>query len=123
MLENPSSEKEGWDSSVALFGNHRMRLGSFSSSLCRFNPKEFLNLLARYKFAAKLACKRGTILELGCGDGVGATILGENIASYLGIDPDPEAIQVAIANTAQSFAPQKYRFLCDPSRCQIRCYG
>ena len=54
-----------------------------------------------------MAKKAETVLEMGCGEGIGAPILAENRKSYVGIDYD--APQIETAN--QIFQEEKYRFI------------
>jgi SAM-dependent methyltransferase len=42
-----------------------------------------------------MAAKGRRVVELGCGEAVGASILAESAAGYLGVDRDPDAIAVA----------------------------
>jgi methylase of polypeptide subunit release factors len=55
-------------------------------------------VLSRYKFAAKMACRGRSVLELGCGEGIGAPILAELATCYVGVDMDAPAIETARAN-------------------------
>ena len=62
------------------------------------DPKRLAFVLARYNFAAQIACQRGRILELGCSDGIGAMMLAERAADYVGIDLDKPAVEAAKVN-------------------------
>ena len=86
-----------------------MSLGKHWSFNLRNDPKRLPFVLARYNFAAKTACLQGSILELGCSDGIGVPILAQNATSYLGVDLDQPAIDVA----KQNWEDQKHKFLYD----------
>jgi 2-polyprenyl-3-methyl-5-hydroxy-6-metoxy-1,4-benzoquinol methylase len=73
------------------------------------DPKRLAFVLARYRFAAKMACSGKRVLELGCSEGIGVPILTEFAGKYTGVDMDAPAILAAKAN----FPGTKYRFLKD----------
>ncbi|MCA8925833.1 MAG: class I SAM-dependent methyltransferase [Planctomycetes bacterium] len=79
-------------------GDHRVTLGGHWSFNLRNDPKRLAFVLARYKLAAKLACKGRTVLELGCSEGIGTPILGEFATHYTGVDFDHDAIEDAKRN-------------------------
>ncbi|MDR3623852.1 MAG: methyltransferase domain-containing protein [Chlamydiales bacterium] len=87
---------------IASFGNH----WSFNF---RNDPKRLAFVLSRYKFAAKMACKGMSVLELGCSEGIGAPILAEHAEHYTGVDLDKPAIDTAKTN----FQEPKYKFIFD----------
>lgn len=89
------SEAEVWQGVKDMLGNQHIDLGYHWSYNLRQDPKRLGFVLSRYKFAAKMACKQGSVLELGCSEGIGAPILAEQAQSYLGIDMDQQAIQDA----------------------------
>lgn len=64
----------------------------------RNDPKRLGFVLARYQFAAKMLGKCNHILELGCSDGIGTTILSEKAEKYTGIDLDKPALDSAKEN-------------------------
>jgi len=66
--------------------------GPFWSDTLRRDPKILAFVLARYKFAAKNGLVQETVLELGCGEGIGTPILAEFAAFYTGVDIDSRAI-------------------------------
>lgn len=73
------------------------------------DPKRLCFVMARYKFAAKMACKDRRVLELGSSEGFGGVILAEFAKSYTGIDYDREAIAAARAN----WTDPKFTFIQD----------
>lgn len=103
------NEKETWDQTAEMLGHLRTRLGDHWSYNYFNDPKRLGFVLSRYKFAAKMACKKGRVIELGCSSGIGATILGEFVEEYVGVDLDESAIQTAMNN----LSPPKYKFIYD----------
>jgi 2-polyprenyl-3-methyl-5-hydroxy-6-metoxy-1,4-benzoquinol methylase len=92
------NEKEAWDHTAELLGNYSVSWSDHWSYNFRNDPKRLAFVLARYKFAAKMGSKNRTILELGCGEGIGAKILLEGAKSYTGVDLDDAAIITARTN-------------------------
>jgi len=84
-------------------------LGRHWSYNLRDDPKRLAFVLARYRFAAKMACSDRRVLELGCSEGIGVPILTEFATKYTGVDMDGPAIAAAKAN----FSGEKYRFIKD----------
>lgn len=62
----------------------------------------------RYDLAGELARGRA-VLDLGCGHGYGAAILGARASRYLGVDVDPTAIDWARRNVAPVVAHAEFR--------------
>ena len=58
----------------------------------RDNPLDFLILLARYKFAARLVDKADRVLDAGCGHGLGTVFLRPFCRTAVGVDADGELI-------------------------------
>lgn len=104
-----NSEQQLWDSTAKLLGNSQVSWGDHWSFNFRNDPKRLGFVLSRYKFCAKLACREGSVLELGCSSGIGATILAERATSYMGIDLDEQALLTA----KECLSPPKFHFLHD----------
>lgn len=90
------------DTSIKYFGRH------WSYNL-RDDPKRLAFVLARYQFAAQMACFKKRVLELGCSEGIGVPLLAEFAVSYVGVDMDDSAI----ASARKNFSDKKCRFLQD----------
>lgn len=105
-MTSTSSEKKIWDQTAEMHGNFSVPLSRKISAQFIDRPTEIVALLSRYKFSAKLGAKKGHILEIGCGSGFGAPILGEFADSYLGIDEDGDEIESAQNN----LSPPKFHF-------------
>lgn len=104
-----SEEKKKWDETKELLGSYSLPFSSHWSYNFREDPKRLSFVLSRYKFAAKMGGHQRTVLELGCGEGIGATILAEQATHYTGIDLDKEAIVMAQKN----FPKDKFSFFYD----------
>ncbi len=98
MNDKHLNEKELWSEVASMLGNRSKSFGRHWSFNYRNDPKRLAFVLSRYKFAAKMACKNKSILELGCSEGIGAPILSEFALQYTGVDSDEEAINTAIEN-------------------------
>ncbi len=70
------------------------------------DPKRLAFVLARYSFAAQITSDCTSILELGCSEGIGASMLHGGTKTYMGIDLDTPAVKAAQRN----FSDDKVRF-------------
>lgn len=99
-----TDRKEQWEKVTALNIDESVRLGPIYSEFLLSDPKCFGFVLARYKFAAKMLARKKSILEIGCGEGIGTLMLaGETRADVVGLDFDEAQIQLANQNFKQSF--------------------
>jgi 2-polyprenyl-3-methyl-5-hydroxy-6-metoxy-1,4-benzoquinol methylase len=85
----------GWQEAKATMGAERVLLGPQASHQWMHDPKHLLFVLARYKHAARLIGAAASVLEIGCGEGIGARLLAHERANYAGIDVDFEALEIA----------------------------
>lgn len=108
-MTEQSKEKNQWAATASMLDDVRMSFGSHWTFNFKNDPKRLAFVLSRYKFAAKMACKNARVLELGCSDGIGSTILAEFSKSYTGVDLDKGAIEVAERN----LSGEKFRFIYD----------
>ncbi|MBF5059055.1 class I SAM-dependent methyltransferase [Candidatus Neptunochlamydia vexilliferae] len=97
------------DEKTKLFADQSFKFGPHWSFNFRNDPKRLGFVLSRYKFSSKILGKRRHILELGCSDGIGATLLAQNSSKYMGIDLDEPALKAAQDNLQED----KYTFLFD----------
>ena len=104
-----SSESQIWHGVKDMIGRRRLTLGGHWSFNLRNDPKRLHFVLARYKLAAKMACKNANVLELGCSEGIGTPLLAEFATAYTGVDMDGEAVEAAKKN----FAAGNRTFLTD----------
>lgn len=89
--------RETWASVMALSSGLNLPLGPNSTDRYLFDPKRLAFFLSRYKFAAKMLSRCHSILDVGCGDGMGTlTFLYDTQAEQiLGIDFDSVLIDHA----------------------------
>ena len=80
------------EASSYQFATEQLLLGPWTSYSILTDPKHLGFVLARYKFASKMMREGGKTLEVGCGDGIGAPVLGAASSEYLGIDVDDRLI-------------------------------
>ena len=71
----------------------RVSLGPYSSYSLRTDPKHLCFVLARYKFCAKLLQEKANVLEIGCGDAVGAPIVAQSVGHLYAVDWDADIIK------------------------------
>jgi 2-polyprenyl-3-methyl-5-hydroxy-6-metoxy-1,4-benzoquinol methylase len=109
MEEKRRNEQDVWDEVKRLMGNKQITLGHHWSFNLYNDPKRLSFVLSRYKFAAKMASKNKDVLELGCSEGIGSTILSEFAKSYTGVDMDIDAINAA----KQNLSSDKMNFIQD----------
>ena len=93
-----ADEKAAWSATAKLLVNKNYKFGPHWSFNFRNDPKRLGFVLSRYKFSSKMLGKRSHILELGCSDGIGSSILAENAQCYTGVDLDGPALEIAKIN-------------------------
>jgi len=72
-----------------------VQLGLTTSHLWRTDPRHLGFLIARYKFCAKMLTNKSHVLEVGCGDGFGLSVVLQNVDSIHAVDFDPLFIENA----------------------------
>ena len=102
-------EEIRWDLTKEMLQNYHFDFGNEWCSHFRDDPIELGFALSRYKFAAKMCSKNAHILELGCKDGTGASILAEQALSFTGIGLDEDSISAAQRNLKD----ERFKFICD----------
>jgi len=65
-----------------------VKLGLTSGHTYRYDAKRLTFLLSRYKFVSKMFDGLNNILEVGCGDGFGSTLVAQNVFHVTAIDFD-----------------------------------
>lgn len=70
----------------------RQRFGLMNNQVWSDDPKRLIFTLARYKFVAKMMVGKNRVLEVGCGDGMGARIVRQAVPHVSAIDIEPEFI-------------------------------
>jgi len=76
-------------------GYGRVTLGPVASHSWLHQPEHIAFQLSRYRAASALIGDAETVLEVGCGEGIGAGILAKNREMYVGCDLDADAIATA----------------------------
>ena len=115
-----TESKEQWDRVTALNIEEAITLGPIYSEFLLSDPKCFGFVLARYKFAAKMLARKSSILEVGCGEGVGAMMMAcETGAQVTGIDFDADQIAYADRHLRQPF--ERFR-PGEKGRLSFRCF-
>ena len=88
--------KKLWKKVKAMNVQHTIKLGPINTESLVKDPKHLAFTLSRYKFVVKMmgTCKH--IVEIGCGEGVGALmLLAETSAKITAIDFDKSQIEYA----------------------------
>jgi len=70
-----------------------VRLGPYASYTWRRDPQHLLFSLARYKFCGKMLAGKSNVLEIGCGDAFGISIVLQTVDRIHGIDIEPLIIE------------------------------
>lgn len=96
MIEDTEPADRG-GAAVGLTAPGR-NLGRHWSYNLRNDPKRLAFVLARYKFAGRMAGTGRRVLELGSSEGIGCPMLAAAARCYLGVDLDEPAIATARAN-------------------------
>lgn len=94
--EDAESPPAPWQDALAVIGDRRVTLGPQASQQWLDAPEHLAMVLARYRAAAALIGDARSVLEIGCGEGIGARILARGRKWYTGIDSDAAAIGIAI---------------------------
>jgi 2-polyprenyl-3-methyl-5-hydroxy-6-metoxy-1,4-benzoquinol methylase len=92
-----SADDNRWESAKKILGNERVTLGPVASHSWLHQPDHLAMVLSRYRAAAALIGGAKNVLEIGCGEGIGAGILAKGREVYLGIDSDADAVEIAQA--------------------------
>ncbi len=83
---------EFWDALRANDTDTNAMFGPMFRTNWRDDPKGLVFQLARYKFAAKMLTGKGSVVEVGCGDGTGIPLLLQSVSSVAGIDVDARVL-------------------------------
>ena len=75
--------------------NGEVKLGLTSGHTYRHDPRRLTFLLSRYKFVSKMLDGYANVLEVGCGDGFGGTLVADTVEHLVGMDFDPLFIENA----------------------------
>ncbi len=88
--------KELWEKVSNMNIQENVTLGPINTESLVKDPKHFAFTLSRYKFAAKMMHRCTHIIEVGCGEGIGAlSFIAETNANVTAIDFDEKQIKYA----------------------------
>jgi 2-polyprenyl-3-methyl-5-hydroxy-6-metoxy-1,4-benzoquinol methylase len=91
-----SLSHEAWQNVTRMDHPDGFMLGPINAETFLRDPKHMGFMLARYKFAAKMMRRCAAVLEVGCGEGLGALMLVRDTpAAVTGVDFDPQQIRYA----------------------------
>lgn len=85
------------------------RIGARTSHSIRTDPRHLLFTLSRYKFCAKMLEGKKSVLEVGCGDAIGAPIMLQTVGELYAVDIEPIVIE---QNKAISEFGKRLQFDC-----------
>ncbi len=85
--------KELYDSLFEQSASKDSVLGPLAKYIWENDPKHLLFTLARYKFCAKMLQGKEKVLEIGCGDGLGAPVLLQSVKFLYGVDIESRLIE------------------------------
>ena len=103
-IRSNTKNEERYEKLVAeLYANYKeITLPPEYSYFVKDNLLQFLIRLARYKFVARHIKTNDDVLEVGCGSGLGAILLGQHCRSVKGIDIKHQEIKEAKAINPRS---------------------
>ncbi len=91
-----SVTRETWQKVTNLHSGLDLKLGPNATDRYLLDPKLLGFMLSRYKFAAKMLRGCRTILDVGCGDGMGTlTYTADTMAKVVGVDFDQDLVDHA----------------------------
>lgn len=102
MSMNPEDK---WKKVREYQGFQRIELGPYYSQVIMKNPRHLLFTFSRYKFVARLIGEmpKVKVLEIGCNEGIGTSILAEFGHEVRAVDFDEEAIKWAKSNLERQY--------------------
>jgi protein-L-isoaspartate O-methyltransferase len=71
-----------------FFDTPEIPLGPWTSYSLMYDPKHLAFVLSRYKFVAKMLQGRGTVMEIGSGDGFGLSVVAQAVKHVIAVDWD-----------------------------------
>jgi 2-polyprenyl-3-methyl-5-hydroxy-6-metoxy-1,4-benzoquinol methylase len=89
------ADENRWSDAKKIIGERRVTLGPQASQQWLDAPDHLAMVLARYRAAAALIGDARSVVEFGCGEGIGAGILTSGGRRYRGMDCDADAIATA----------------------------
>lgn len=93
--KSQSTFEPQYSSAVDLANNMRVQLPCMANQTWLEDPKRLLFMLSRYKQVASILRGAKDVLELGCGDGFGTSIVSQYVDKVYALDADPILITEA----------------------------
>src|SRR5512133_1090682 len=99
LMSNNVSERSRWQPVKDIMQHaDNVTLGKHISYWFRNSPRRALHSMSYYKFASRMIGQKKTVLDIGCGEGLGTWLLAKECGQATGIDLDNDAIRTASAN-------------------------
>ena len=115
--------REAWNKVTELNHAEGFALGPVNAGTWLRDPRHMGFMLARYKFASKMMRRCSSILEVGCGEGLGTLMLVRDTpARVLGIDFDEAQIQYA-RQQVEPHGQGRLSFTCGDAAAQVQAAG
>ncbi len=83
---------------TALEQSTMLSLGIRASHSFANDPKHLIFSLARYKFVSKMFDSYDSVLEVGCGDAFGSTVVAQTVQRLVCIDSEPYSLEHSAIN-------------------------
>lgn len=101
---NIEETESRWEPVRQMMENAKpVTLGSMHSYQMRNTPGRILYTSSYYKFASKMIGQKKTVLDIGCGEGLGTWLIAKECGSAHGLDFDQDLIQTAKENWTEDF--------------------
>ncbi|GLH73162.1 hypothetical protein GETHLI_16640 [Geothrix limicola] len=118
-----TQSRDTWNKVTELNHPEGFLLGPVNAATWLRDPRHMGFMLARYKFAAKMMRRCQAILEVGCGEGLGAFMLVRDTpARVLGVDFDEAQILYAQREVAPH-GRGRLSFLCGDATTEAQAAG
>lgn len=90
--------RETWDKVMALSSGINLPLGPNATDRYLFDPKRLAFFLSRYKFSAKMLKRCQSVIDVGCGEGMGTLtyLFDTQAAKVHGVDFDKTLLDYAV---------------------------
>ena len=109
------NEKQRYKKAAKIhFGHEEILLGAPSSYSLTHDPKHLAFVLTRYKFCAKMLEGKNTVLELGCGDGIGLSIIAQVAKHVYCVDWEKRSLE-SIRRRLFKYIKNVTLIQCDPT--------
>jgi 2-polyprenyl-3-methyl-5-hydroxy-6-metoxy-1,4-benzoquinol methylase len=98
-MSNNDSELSRWQPVKDLMQHaDKVTFGKHISYWFRKSPRRALHSMSYYKFASRMIGDQKSVLDIGCGEGLGTWLLAKECGQATGIDLDSDAIRTASNN-------------------------